>query len=51
MICAGMIKKLNQLQQEIGNYTTTGNLKPSNADEILKFKKLLDKGIITQEET
>lgn len=44
-----MIKKINQLQNSKKN-----NSKPiktvSNADEIIKFKQLLDNGVITQEE-
>lgn len=43
-----MIAKINQLQHTI-NKKQYSNV-TSNADEILKFKKLLDEGIITQEE-
>lgn len=44
-----MINKINQLQMKNeGNKIKTNSF--SSADEILKFKKLLDEGIITQEE-
>jgi len=43
-----MVKKINQLQSSKDINSTTKNI--SNADEILKYKHLLDDGIITQEE-
>ena len=33
-----------------GSSTNKGNTTPSPADEILKYKELMDQGIITQEE-
>ena len=41
-------KNTQQLQLEQQKEITTKN--PSSADEIAKFKKLLDDGVITQEE-
>lgn len=44
-----MINKINELQSNVINETTfVSNI--SQADEILKFKKLLNEGIITQDE-
>lgn len=43
-----MIRKINQLQDKADNQSETKIT--SNADEIFKYKKLLDEGIITQEE-
>lgn len=43
-----MIKKINQLQEKTNSSTKIKEI--STADEILKFKKLLEQGIITQEE-
>ena len=44
-----MIRKINDLQSNSNSEKTSlGSI--SQADELLKFKKLLDEGIITQEE-
>ncbi len=48
-ICEIVTTKINEIYSNSNNVVKlTGN--NSNADEILKFKKLLDDGIITQEE-
>ena len=39
-----------KIQQRIENYRLHPQMETSNADEILKFKNLLDAGAITQEE-
>ena len=39
-----------QEMQKVSNFKSPNNYQLSNADEILKLKQLLDKGIITQEE-
>ena len=44
-ICEIITKKVNETYSNV-NFETTSSV----ADEILKFKKLLDEGIITQEE-
>ncbi len=46
------IYKCQEMQKEVHNETNTiiNSYQSSNADEILKFKKLLDEGIITQDE-
>ena len=42
------IYKAQKVQKKINNISNNSNI--SNADEILKFKNLLDKGIITEQE-
>ena len=44
------IYKSQEMQKEKNAMNTNNSNTSSNADEILKFKKLLDEGIITQEE-
>lgn len=45
-----LIKKINQIQLENNSQTTQTISNISTADEILKFKQLLDEGIITKDE-
>jgi predicted Zn-dependent peptidase len=44
------ILRQNKILKRINKETATTTVTPSSADELRKFKELLDSGIITQEE-
>lgn len=48
--CITVLETINDANQSVVNQSTYSNQSVSSADEIIKFKNLLDQGIITQEE-